>query len=134
MKINEVPQDKKDFKDGGNAPKRVIYATADNGNYTQASSAGWEAENLALQQAWEDIELQLEEHKLKVQQGLLSPIAYFMIRHRMDIPILAAYVGKWQWQVKRHLKPAVFRELSEKILQKYATVFNISIDELKNPI
>ena len=44
----------------------------------------------------------------------------------------ASYVGFWQWRVKRHLKPKVFKKLSEKTLQKYADVFEISLNELKH--
>jgi len=132
MHINEVPQDKKNFRDGGNAPKKVMYVTADDGQYTQTQSAGWEAENLVLEQAWNDIEQQLQTEKKRVLNHEVSPIAYYMVQSRMDFPILASYVGKWQWQVKRHLKPAVFNKLSEKMLQKYAEVFDVSIETLKH--
>lgn len=130
MNIHEVPQDKKNFKDGQNAPKRVIYATNDQGEYTQTQSDGWEAENIALEQAWEDIDMQLEEAKQQMLRKEKSPIYYFMLKNRMDISILASYVGKWKWQVKRHFKYSVFKNLSTKTLQKYAQVFNISIEEL----
>ena len=50
----------------------------------------------------------------------------------MDLPILASYVGIWQWRVKRHFKPNVFYKLSNKMLQKYTAVFEITIDQLKN--
>jgi hypothetical protein len=50
----------------------------------------------------------------------------------MDVPIVAAYTGFWQWTVKRHLKPEVFRNLSDKKLARYAGVFDISVEELKN--
>lgn len=132
MKINEVPQDSKNFKDGANAPKKVMYVTSDDGQYMQTQSVGWEAENLVLEQAWDDIESQLNEEKKKVQSNQVSPIAYYMIKSRMDIAILASYAGKWQWQVKRHLKPAVFMSLPEKMLQKYAAIFEVSVEELKN--
>ena len=132
MHINEVPQDKKNFRDGGNAPKKVMYVTADDGQYTQTQSAGWEAENLVLEQAWNDIEQQLLSEKKRVLNHEVSPIAYYMVQSRMDLPILASYVGKWQWQVKRHLKPAIFNKLSEKMLQKYAEVFDVSIETLKH--
>lgn len=46
--------------------------------------------------------------------------------------ILASYVGMWAWRVKRHFKPKVFKRLSDKILNKYANVFEISIEQLKN--
>jgi hypothetical protein len=51
----------------------------------------------------------------------------------MDISILSSYTGFWKWTVKRHLKPSVFKKLSDQKLQKYAEIFEISIDELKNP-
>lgn len=132
MNINEVPQDKKNFSDGDKAPKKVMYVTNADGTYTQMQSDGWEAENLVLEQALEEIDTQLLEEKEKVKRGITSPIAYYMIKNRMDLPILASYVGKWQWQVKRHLKPSVFNSLSDSILQKYAEVFNIKLNELKN--
>lgn len=132
MNLEEVPQHKKQFKDGGQAPKRVLYVTNTDGSYTQTGSEGWEVENDALQQAWEEIERQLQEAKQGFLNGSVSPILYYMIRQRMDIGILAAYVGKWKWQVKRHMKPGVFASLSDDMLRKYAEVFNVSIDELKN--
>ncbi|QLH47919.1 MAG: hypothetical protein HWD58_21365 [Bacteroidota bacterium] len=131
MQLKDVPQDKKDFKDGHQAPKKLMYVTRSDGSYTQTTSAGWEAENLALEQAWEAIEEQSIATKEQVIQGLVSPIAYYMIQSRMDLLILASYVGKWQWQVKRHMKPSVFRNLPEKLLQRYADAFNISLSELR---
>lgn len=132
MKVEQVPQDEKNFKDGKNAPKKVIYATLNDGTYSTVHSAGWAAENLALEQAWEDIDQQLSKTKKDVADGKLSPVAYYMIKNRMDIGILSAYMGKWQWQVKRHFKPSVFSSLSSSILQKYASVFGITTEELKN--
>ncbi len=133
MNWSEIPQDKKAFRDGGQAPKKVLYVTREDGTYTQANSVGWEAENIALQQAWEEIDEQLKEAMEDVQTGRKSPLAYYMVLQRMDIGILAAYVSKWQWQVKRHLKPAVFNKLPENILQRYASVFGISVADLKKP-
>ncbi|MBK8144637.1 MAG: hypothetical protein IPK62_06355 [Bacteroidetes bacterium] len=118
--------------DGANAPKKVMYVTTDEGTYTQFQSDGWEAENLVLEQTWEDIEQMLETERQKVISQQVSPISYYMIKNRMDIAILSSYVTKWQWQVKRHLNPAVFKKLPEKLLSKYATVFDISVEELKN--
>ncbi len=132
MNINEVPQDKKQFMDGANAPKKVMYVTTNEGKYTQFQSDGWEAENLVLEQTWEDIEQMLETERQKVINQQVSPISFYMIKNRMDIPILSSYVSKWQWQVKRHLNPAVFRKLPEKLLSKYAEVFDIRVEELKN--
>lgn len=64
--------------------------------------------------------------------GQLSPIAYYMEVNIMDIPLLANYMDKYQWQVRRHLQPAIFKELSEETLNKYAFVFKISREQLMN--
>ena len=65
-----------------------------------------------------------------MRAGTISPIAYFMQKKLMDLPLLAQYVGKWQWQVRRHMNPSVFNELSEAMLRKYAEVFQITVQEL----
>ncbi|HLO71486.1 MAG TPA: hypothetical protein VK167_11485, partial [Flavipsychrobacter sp.] len=96
------------------------------------TSAGWEAENIATKQAWDAVDEELAETAEKVKKGELSPIAYYMQKNLMEVSLLASYVGKWQWQVKRHFKPAVFNKLSADMLAKYAAVFNISVDELKS--
>ncbi|MGN6568007.1 MAG: hypothetical protein ACTHJ0_08650 [Flavipsychrobacter sp.] len=131
MNINEVPQDERDFK-GGDKLRKLVYAVDKDGKYTSTNSAGWEAENFAMKQAWDAVEDKLAETEAKVKAGELSPIAYFMEKTLMDTALLAKYMGKWQWQVKRHMKPAVFNSLSPELLQRYASVFNIPVETLKN--
>lgn len=130
MKKNEVPQDKSSLSSIN--MKELCYATDENGNYTTELSEGWEPKTIALNNSLEEINERIEDAKQQVLKGEVSPIAYFMELNRMDIGILASYVGKWQWQVKRHFKPNVFKSLSEKTLQQYASVFSISTENLKN--
>jgi hypothetical protein len=131
MDINEVPQDPKNFK-GAEKMKKLMYATDKDGNYTGITSSGWEAENEATKQAWDDVDEALAETERKVKTGELSPIAYYMQKNLMDLGLLAKYAGKWQWQVKRHFKPSVFNKMEDGMLRKYAEIFNISVAELKN--
>lgn len=112
--------------------KELVYATDENGNYTTALSTGWEPKAIALSNAIDDIKERAEEARLKVQIGEISPICYYMELSKMDLTILAGYVGMWKWRVKRHFKPVIFAKLSNKVLQKYADAFEISIAELKN--
>ena len=112
--------------------KELVYATDENGNYTTALSTGWEPKAIALSNAIDDIKERAEEARLKVQIGEISPICYYMELNKMDLTILAGYVEMWKWRVKRHFNPAIFAKLSDKILQKYADAFEISIAELKN--
>lgn len=109
---------------------KVVYAVDKEGNYKGVNSVGWEPENYALRQAWEDIDERLAAAEADVRKGTASPIAFFMLKNLMDLPLLARYTGKWQWQVRRHLRPDVFSRLPQAALSKYASVFNISVDEL----
>lgn len=131
MDINEVPQDSLEYKDRDKL-KKLVYAVGKDGKYTGVGSVGWEAENAATKQAWDVIEEELAETERKVKAGELSPIPYFMQKKLMDLTLLASYVCKWQWQVKRHFKPEVFKKLNDNMLQKYADTFGITIQELIN--
>ena len=128
MKVDEVPQDKGMIGDYGH---EVCYAVGSNGKYTLSPSLGWEAKNVVNDQAWALIEEETRRAHGLVKSGELSPIAYYQARHQMDIGLLASYVGMAGWRVKRHRRPAVFRRLPERILRRYATVFGVSIAELK---
>ena len=67
----------------------------------------------------------------KVLAKQASPLLFFMEKGLMDVAIVAGYTGFFGWQVKRHLTPAVFERLADKKLQRYAEVFNVSVEELK---
>ncbi len=130
MKKDQVPQDNR-----GLAKKNIhelCYAVDENGNYTTVQSSGWEVKSEALEESLRHIDERVEQTKQEIKEGKLSPIAYFMELHRMDIGVLASYAGIHSWFVKRHFHPKRFQKLSDKTLKKYADVFEISVDELKN--
>ena len=130
MKKSDVPQDKSNLESANF--RELCYAVDENGEYTTAHTTGWDPKTIALDNAIDEINQRVEDAKNRVQNNLTSPIEYYMEFHKMDLPILASYVGIWQWRVKRHFKPNVFNKLSNKMLQKYADVFEITIDQLKN--
>ncbi len=129
MKKEEVPQDPSALD---KFTKEVCYALDEKGEYTTTLSRGWQVKADALGITWQDVEARINEARLKIKNGELSPIAYFMEVHMMDISILSAYTGFWQWTIKRHLRPQVFKKLSDKKLEKYAEAFQIKLEELKN--
>jgi len=129
MKVEEVPQDAMFFKN--TVIRDVAYAIDDDGNYTPVISEGWEVKNDALSITWDEISAKCEEIRGKVLAGELSPLAYHLERNIMGIGLFARYTGQSKWKVKKHLKPEKFYELDENMLQKYAEVLRISIEELK---
>ncbi len=130
MKKEEVPQDKSNL--GSANMRELCYAVDKEGNYTTALSTGWDPKTIALDNHMQDLKEREDEARNQVKAGTASPILYFMEAKRMDLSVLAGYVGMWGWRVKRHLKPAVFKRLNDRILKKYADTFEISVEELKN--
>ncbi len=128
MKVDEVPQDEGMIGDYG---QEVCYAIGHDGKYTLAPSLGWEVKNIVNNQAWTIIAEETKIMHLLVKNGKRSPIAYYQTRHQMDLGLLASYVNMARWRVKRHLNPMVFKGLPDRILQRYATVFGLSLEAVK---
>ena len=129
MKKEDVPQDLSSL---GKITKEVCYATDDSGKYTTELSRGWDIKISALDTAWQDIKDRVALAREMVLNDKASPILFFMEKGLMDAGIVAAYTGFWKWQIRRHLKPAVFKKLSDKKLQRYAEIFNVSLEDLKS--
>jgi hypothetical protein len=126
MKKEEVPQDLGSL---GKVTKEICYATDESGKYTTELSQGWEVKTGALDVAWQDIEERVAAAREKVLRREASPLLYFMELKLMDIGVLAGYTGFWKWQVRRHLRPAVFKKLSPGKLSRYAKVFDVSVND-----
>jgi hypothetical protein len=129
MKKEDVPQDLSSL---GKITKEVCYATDEAGKYGTELSRGWDIKIAALDTAWQDIRDRVDTAKERVLNGQASPLLFFMERGLMDIGIVAAYSGFWKWQIRRHLRPVIFKKLSDKTLQRYAGIFNVSVEELKS--
>ncbi|NDY72605.1 hypothetical protein DO021_14455 [Desulfobacter hydrogenophilus] len=129
MRIKDVPQDPGILDDYG---REICYAVDQNGNYSLAQSIGWDPKNVANRQAWQAIEKKIDKAREDILDGKLSPIGFYMVCNQMDVRLLAQYMGLYRWQVKRHLKPAVFKKIKVNVLEKYAALFNVSVDELKS--
>ncbi len=130
MKSKDVPQDDADMMRG--KWKDPIYTVDEKGNYTTSYSLGWDVKNTVMQQAWDNINEKVEVIRQRVIAGDLSPVAYYMEKNIMDVSLLSKYMGIWKWTVKKHLKQKHFAKLPEETLQKYAEIFNLSVDQLKD--
>jgi hypothetical protein len=129
MKKEELPQDPSVLD---KFTKDLCYVVDESGNYTTGLSRGWEVKAAALDLAWDDIKERIEDARQKALKGEISPLLFFMELRLMDMDTLAGYSGFWKWQIKRHMKPSVFNNLSPQKLQRYAKVFEVSVDDLKN--
>lgn len=130
MKKSDVPQDDSNLASANS--RELCYAVDEDGVYVTEHTTGWDPKTIALSNAMEEIKERIAIAKQKVLANETSPIEYYMEVHKMDLSVLASYVGIWKWRVKRHFKPSVFKKLSAKTLQKYADIFDITIDQLKH--
>ncbi len=129
MKKEDLPQDPSAL---AGVTREICYVKDANGKYVSDLSTGWNVKKQALDNAWDDIKERVEEAALKVKNGEVSPVFYFMELKLMDLALLSGYTGLWKWTIKRHFKPSNFKNLSDKKLAIYAKAFDISIEELKN--
>lgn len=129
MKKEEIPQDPSALD---KFTKEVCYAIDETGQYTTGLSRGWQVKADALGITLQEVEERTANARQKVKQGEASPLLFFMELNMMDTAIVSAYTGFWQWTIKRHLKPSVFSSLSEKKLEKYAQLFDVTTQDLKN--
>lgn len=128
MKKDEVPQqDAKAFM----GRRKALYATDERGTYGIVPSSGWEAEEIALDQAIAECEREAADAHARAKQGLASPLAYHMWHCRMDVVILAQSTGFFQWRVRRHLKPGPFGRLPAQAKQRYADALGCSVEQLQ---
>ena len=129
MKVKEVPQDgRQTFGD----TTLINYAVDEKGKIVPVQCSGWDVQVLVMDNLANMFDEWAAEAKERVKNNQSSPIEYFMFYFGLDLPTLAQQMGFSQRKVKKHMKPAVFEKLDEKILEQYAGLFQIDVTELKN--
>ena len=128
MEKKDIPHDRDIF--GDFTPNRY-YVHDENGDIERILFSGWEPVNIVNSDFWESVNENLAGVLERVKKGELSPLAYYMNKFMLDPKVLAQYVGLPKWRVKRHLKPRGFNSLDDEALKRYASVFNITVEQLK---
>jgi hypothetical protein len=128
MDVNEVPQEGNCTMGGY---RRAMYARDNDGRIVIVPSLGGEVDETVTLQALDRIKEQTEEARARVLAGQSSPLEYWMYAQRLDLPQLSQVTGLWQWRIRRHFRPQIFARLSPKMLQNYAWVMGITVEQLK---
>ena len=128
MKATEVPQDKSRIFGG---QRKAVYALGEDGRYTTVPSDGWSVEETVTSAAVEAYQAFAREAHARVLSGLSSPLEFHMYDRRMDVPMLAETVGIWRWRVRRHLRPAPFTKMKDKMIKRYADALGIEPEDLR---
>jgi len=128
MDSEEVPQDNIEMFQGQH---KVLYGVKEE-LYQKMQSSGWEVEEIVNHAAVEECDRLTELALKELKEGLCSPIKYYMYKCRLDLPSLAQNMGSFQWRIKRHFKPEIFKKMSKKRLGKYAEIFDVAAEVLTN--
>jgi hypothetical protein len=118
----EVPQEGNATLAGG---RKAVYAKGADGQVRLVTSAGWQVEEIVTRQALDALVAQAECARVRVLEGLSSPLEYHMYRSRMDLALLSQTTEIWRWRVRRHLRPTVFAKLPASILRRYADAMGV---------
>ena len=112
--------------------RELFYHFDKENGYTQKVDYQNPYNQVIIKQSWDAAAQRLEEVRQLVILGKSSPIAYYMEKILMEVPMLAAYMEIPKWRVRRHLKSKVFKKLKPAVLAKYASIFEIPADQLTN--
>ena len=66
----------------------------------------------------------------QIRSGEISPVKFFLILEDLTISELSSRTRIPSRKIKKHLLPLHFGQLPEGILHKYATVFNVTVEQL----
>jgi hypothetical protein len=111
----------------------ILYVEKEDGKYGPIQTGSYITGNFL-----DDYELKrrhLEESLMnRIQNKEVSPIYYYMVLEDLTISELAARVNLRNAKVKKHLEYASYNSIKREILNQYADVFNVSVDDLNNLI
>lgn len=128
MDVDAVPQEGNRTMGGH---RRAVYARDNDGRMVIVPSRGGEVDETVTLQALERIHDMTEEARVRVLAGKTSPLEYWMYAQRLDLPQLSQVTGFWQWRIRRHFRPEKFASLPAEILEQYAGVMGITVEQLR---
>ncbi|PUE67119.1 hypothetical protein [Arcobacter lacus] len=128
IKESQIPKEENSTLDG---QQKVMYAVNNTGSFERVNY-GSSTEEFATLTAVNEYKVLEKECLQEIKEGISSPIKYFMYKNRMDLPTLCSAIGMFSFRVKRHLRMKYFKKLNDKVLAKYAEIFNINLEDLKS--
>lgn len=71
--------------------------------------------------------------KQQILRKEISPVKYYMVLEDLTVSELASRMKTWKWRIRRHLLPENFQSIPPAMLQRYASVFNVTVEDLIQP-
>lgn len=108
----------------------ILYVEKEDGTYGPVQTGSFLTRNYIddFYEKRHRLEASLRE---KVHRKEISAIAYFMTLEELSPAETAARVGLSQRRVKKHMEADHFSKIPPAVLNKYAEVFNIPVNQLQ---
>ena len=109
----------------------ILYVEKENGTYGPMQTGSYITKNYIDDYFLKrkNLETSLQE---QVKQDEISPVKFFMVLEDLTLSELSARTKIPTRKVRKHLLPVHFNKISDDLLNRYAIVFNISVDQLIN--
>jgi hypothetical protein len=111
----------------------ILYAEKEDESYDAIKSGSYAVKHFLGDyfKLKENLDKELRE---ELKKGNITPVYYYMLMQDMGPGDLAKRVGISKRKLRKHFRPDVFAKLDHARLQKYATVFGITVEQLKKSI
>ncbi len=109
----------------------ILYVEKENGKYGPMQTGSYITKNYIDDYFMKrkNLETSLRE---QVERDEISPVKFFMVLEDLTLSELSARTKIPTRKVKKHMLPVHFSKISDDLLNRYAIVFNISVDQLMN--
>ena len=109
----------------------ILYVEKENGKYGPMQTGSYITKNYIDDYFLKrkNLEASLRE---QVERNEISPVKFFMILEDLSLSELSARIKIPTRKVRKHLLPVHFKMISDDLLNRYAIVFNISVNQLIN--
>jgi hypothetical protein len=108
----------------------ILYAEKEDESYGAMASGSYATKNYIDEflKYKESLDTKL---RSDLKAGKISPLFYFMLMQDMGQGDLAKRVGISKCKLRKQLKPEKFSKLPDRVLEKYAVIFGVTVDQIK---
>ena len=107
----------------------ILYVEKEDGSYGPMKTGSYITKNY-IDDYWLKRKNLEQQYMQKVQDGEISPIAYYMIIEELTISELSSRANIPKRRVKKHQDPGDFKKATLEELEKYSNVFDVPITNL----
>ena len=107
----------------------ILFVEKENGKYEPIQTGSYITKHY-IEDYFEKRRKLVDSLLLQVKKEIISPIKFFMVLEDLTLSELSARSRIPVRKVKKHLLPAYFHALSPDRLERYATVFHVTVEQL----